>query len=43
MIKKYTKKPVQIEAVQYTGDNQDEVKAFVGAECTVQLQIWAKI
>ena len=30
MIKKYVKKPVEIEAVQWTGDNYDEIAAFVG-------------
>lgn len=29
MIKKYKKKPVEIEAVQYIGDNIDEVEDFV--------------
>jgi hypothetical protein len=28
MIKKYRKKPVVIEAIQYTGDNDDEIRAF---------------
>lgn len=28
MIKQYVKKPVVVEAVQYTGDNGDEVIAF---------------
>jgi len=30
MIKKYKKKPVAIEALQWTGDNKDEIKEFVG-------------
>ena len=30
MIKIYQKKPVLIEAIQYTGDNFDEIKEFVG-------------
>lgn len=30
MIKIYQKKPVRIEAIQYTGDNFDEIKEFVG-------------
>lgn len=29
MIKKYIKKPVEIEAVQWTGDNTKEIKDFV--------------
>ena len=29
MIKKYKKKPVEIEAVQYLGNNLDEIEAFV--------------
>lgn len=34
MIKKYRKKPLVIEAVQYTGDNHAEIKKFAkgGAE-----------
>lgn len=28
---KYRKKPVVIEAVQWTGDNQKEIEAFCGA------------
>jgi len=28
---RYTKKPVTIDAVQWTGDNQAEVEAFIGA------------
>ena len=30
MIKRYRKKPVVIEAVQWTGDNKVEVQRFVG-------------
>lgn len=30
MIKKYRKKPVEIEAVQYMGDNAKEIEDFVG-------------
>lgn len=30
MIQKYIKRPVTIEAVQYTGDNADEIMSFVG-------------
>ena len=28
MVKKYIKKPIPVEAVQYTGDNEDELKLF---------------
>lgn len=28
MVKKYVKKPIPIDAVQYTGDNADEVQDF---------------
>ena len=35
MIKQYTKKPVQIEAVQWTGNNYGEVEEFVGMNCEV--------
>ncbi len=30
MSKKYRKKPVVIEAVQFTGDNQEEIESFMG-------------
>jgi hypothetical protein len=30
MVKKFVKKPVQIEALQYTGNNFDELQAFCG-------------
>lgn len=30
MIKKYVKKPIPIEAVQWTGKNFDEIDAFTG-------------
>jgi len=30
MIKKYTPKPITVEAVQWTGDNWGELKAIVG-------------
>lgn len=29
MIRKYIKRPVTIEAVQYTGDNAEEIMSFV--------------
>ena len=28
MIKKYVKKPIEIEAVQWTGDNTEEIEEF---------------
>ena len=34
MIKKYKKKPVIIEAVQWTGDNIDEIIKFCGDSLT---------
>lgn len=30
MIKTFVKKPVEIQAVQWTGDNYDEIENFVG-------------
>lgn len=30
MIKKYRKKPVEIESIQYIGNNVEEVEEFVG-------------
>jgi len=30
MVKKYRKKPVEVEAVQWTGDNYFEVEKFTG-------------
>ena len=30
MVKNYRKKPVVIEALQWTGDNPEEVREFVG-------------
>lgn len=30
MVKKYRKKPVEIEAIKYTGDNIKELKDFIG-------------
>lgn len=32
MMKQYRKKPVIIDAVQYTGVNFDEIEAFVGGD-----------
>lgn len=34
MVKSYKKKPVIIEAIQWN-DNYDEVKKFVGADCSL--------
>lgn len=34
-IKKYRKKPVEVEAVQYNGYNFDDIKKFVGKDCIV--------
>lgn len=38
MIKKYRKKPVVIEAVQWTGVNGAELKSFVGSALTLRLE-----
>ena len=35
MIKKYIKKPVQIEAVQWTGDNLEEIGEFTGSKAFI--------
>ena len=32
MATKYRKKPVEIEALQYTGTNQEEISGFVGKD-----------
>lgn len=32
MVKKYVKKPIAIEAIQWTGCNFDEIQEFVGTE-----------
>lgn len=34
MVTKYRKKPIEIEAVQYTQDNVEEIKDFVGKALT---------
>lgn len=31
-VKQYTKRPVTIEAIQYTGDNRQECVEFIGGE-----------
>lgn len=36
MVKKYLKKPIPIEAVQYTGDNFDELQSFAGNDVYIQ-------
>lgn len=33
MVKTFVKKPVQVQTVQWTGDNDEEIKEFVGKEC----------
>lgn len=38
MIKKYTKKPVTIEAIVWDGTNETEIMEFVGAHCCVTTQ-----
>lgn len=35
MIKKYKRKSDFVEAVQWTGENKEEVETFVGEECIV--------
>lgn len=35
MVKKYIHKPIEVEAVQWTGDNLDEVKEFVHKKCDI--------
>ena len=32
MVNKYVKKPVQIEAIQYTGDNIQEIRDWSGGD-----------
>ena len=38
MIKKYTKKPVTIEAIIWDGANETEIMEFVGVHCCVTTQ-----
>ena len=33
MVKTYVSKPVEIQAIQYTGDNFDEIKRFANLIC----------
>lgn len=42
MIKKYRKLPVVIEALQYTGDNYEEVCEYVG-ETTLSSDIYKRL
>lgn len=35
-MKKYVKKPIPIEAVQYTGNNFDELQEFAGNDIYIQ-------
>jgi hypothetical protein len=37
MVKKYRKKPVVIEAIQYTGDNADEIVDFTAGDRQAQI------
>lgn len=37
MIKKYKRKSDFVEAVQWTGENKEEIEAFIGKECKVML------
>ena len=36
MIKKYVKKPIEVEAVQWTGDNTDEIEKFTNIACLLR-------
>ena len=36
MVQKYQKKPVVIEAIQFNGVNQQEIKDFVGGQCEIE-------
>ena len=38
MIQKYIKRPVTIEAVQYTGDNAEEIMSFVNGKLILQIR-----
>ena len=37
MVKKYVKKPVEIEALLYDGFNISEVKEFIGESCQIDI------
>lgn len=36
MIKKYIKNPIPIEAVQWNGDNKDEILSFIGESAEIR-------
>lgn len=36
MIKKYIKNPIPIEALQWNGDNKDEVLSFIGESAEIR-------
>ena len=36
MAKKYVKKPIPVEAVQWTGKNYDELDAFAGSNIFIE-------
>ena len=40
---KYRKKPVVIDAVQFTGDNLDEIEAFVGKNLVGKMYLNDKV
>ena len=35
MVKKFVKKPIIVEAIQWTGKNEDEVMKFVSQHCFI--------
>ena len=39
MIKKYKKRPISIEALQWTGDNPEEVREFVGDSLSYDINV----
>lgn len=38
MIETYIKKPIAVQAIIWTGDNEEEIMEFVGAHCCVTTQ-----
>lgn len=42
MIKTYVKRPVEVQAVQWTGENVDEIEGFVGDYCSMVRYIYDK-
>lgn len=42
MIKTYKKRPVEIQAVQWTGENAEEIEEFVGDHCGAVRYIYDK-